>query len=591
MMALTPLTKSADGLCASLGQLGAATTKCDAVIECATRMLSRLMAVGNLGSFLNGLIDHLTLMAKLLVEVRATAANMADAIRSSISQPLTQLLTPSMVVSNGSDARKSSISGMVGSGAKSVRARAGRMLSRRKKDRGWGAEKLEPVNDGEDADCGSIEDPEELKMGVIEELNKVMCTFCELAEAVRDEGAGTHSELAAQHLNALFALGSQLAQVVESSLDDLKLEVPVTIEEDGGKLAEAFAGVKETVDELRGQAMQELQGVMDSAGGVLDQLAEGGSDEAMSLVCDALEHPICGLIKDGVKMMTAKKTSESWRVREVAGLCMMRVIDAIDRSVGQPPEGNEDDFLSDAMREEHHKKSAAHAEKLEQLRSDVARLRAQSAASRTVPNATLTTKEDELRSHDVGGAQYVSPKLLSRSERQSELAELKAALMRELLKRRCMETSKSARAVLRFGEELAASQNRLALSSEAAAPFEQLSPNEILAKEFADIKKAFGDMQERMHASTGIEPFSRIMSHSRSISLPHPSSSAPTTLRLTRLPIVPTYRMRLQARRGEAHWLGQPLPLRWRTLASSLTAIIGPSLASVVPAHLSATDG
>ena len=49
-------------------------------------------------------------------------------------------------------------------------------------------------------------------------------------------------------------------------------------------------------------------------------------------------------------------------------------------------------------------------------------------------------------------------------ERRGELLELKAALLKVVLKRRCMETTKSARALLRSGEELAASQNRLALS-------------------------------------------------------------------------------------------------------------------------------
>eukprot|EP00966_Prymnesium_polylepis_P181792 4211258-Prymnesium_polylepis.1 len=60
-----------------------------------------------------------------------------------------------------------------------------------------------------------------------------------------------------------------------------------------------------------------------------------------------------------------------------------------------------------------------------------------------------------------------------------------------------METIKSARAVLRSGEELAASQNRLALNSEAATRFEELSPSEVIVKEFADLKQQFRVMQER----------------------------------------------------------------------------------------------
>ena len=64
-----------------------------------------------------------------------------------------------------------------------------------------------------------------------------------------------------------------------------------------------------------------------------------------------------------------------------------------------------------------------------------------------------------------------------------------------------METTKSARALLRSGEELAASQNRLALSSEAGAQYEELSPNEVLVKEFADLKQTFRVMQEQMCAA------------------------------------------------------------------------------------------
>ena len=114
--------------------------------------------------------------------------------------------------------------------------------------------------------------------------------------------------------------------------------------------------------------------------------------------------------------MSSKRASESWRVREVASVCALRIIDAIERSSGEAAEGgegtSEGDVPSDAMKEEHLKRRAAHEEKLELLRSEVARLRAQHKGG-GAPNAALSEKEDVLRNHDVGGADYVAPKLLS----------------------------------------------------------------------------------------------------------------------------------------------------------------------------------
>ena len=56
------------------------------------------------------------------------------------------------------------------------------------------------------------------------------------------------------------------------------------------------------------------------------------------------------------------------------------------------------------------------------------------------------------------------------------------------------------RAVLRDGDDLASSQNRLSLSSEAGTAWEDLTPAEVVSREFADLKGALGSMQRDMVA-------------------------------------------------------------------------------------------
>lgn len=182
-----------------------------------------------------------------------------------------------------------------------------------------------------------------LAVGNLEdEKRRVLSVLLNLAEAMDGAmgamGLGTETVEASEAgtlaagVGKLAEAGQRLTGLLETDYDQLRLPaLPKSLQL--GLLSGALNGVKEELAALKGEAMQELQQVLD---GTKDTLADAFGeidDDALSATCLALDHPICGLLKDVAKEFHAKSKMEMWHVREVATLGALRAIEAIDRAL------------------------------------------------------------------------------------------------------------------------------------------------------------------------------------------------------------------------------------------------------------------
>ncbi|KOO29811.1 hypothetical protein Ctob_015055, partial [Chrysochromulina tobinii] len=510
---------------ATLAQIGAATERAATAASKAVTMLEiveiamkKVEEAGAASASLSLCASHARDLKKVAHEVSDAARQAADIL----SRELIEMLAPAAHDAGGGQTRGKATSSVLGALGMASMRKLGMSMPKITSDKPKAKVGIKTAVTGENDGRDDVPDDAALgarRTAALARLKKLgdqlRGTLSDGAEAAK---TSVSSDSLMGPLQLLVAGGQQLNLVLAKTVDDLTASpppLPKLLESvEFARIREELLGeLREHLEELRGAAMRELQGILESATGVLSESESALSEslgvevdtDALSADCLALDHPICGMLKDAASGLFAKSKVELWHVREVAALAALRVVEAIDRTI---TEGvyNEQLTTDGKAHLDATDGAAAWLKQREQYLADLERVEGEVKALQAERTRggehelKACTKEEELGELSLGGGRYVSPTLLSRAERQAALLEVKESLLRAVMRRRCIERSKSVRSMLRGGEACAAELNVIALSSDAAMPYELLPPHEQLGVQMEALQKGLDSMCDQLLA-------------------------------------------------------------------------------------------